>query len=67
MRCLVAVQQTCRTAAETILHYSFEILMKSRRIFRERLFVPTNISARAHHASVPWEKRGLDTLFFANA
>jgi len=51
-----------------MLHYSFEILMKSRRIFRERLFVPTNISARAHHASVPVGKIAAGiTLFFTNA
>lgn len=37
MRCLVALQQRCRTAANPILRYGFEILMKLGRILAERM------------------------------
>ncbi|MBY3597975.1 hypothetical protein [Rhizobium bangladeshense] len=37
MRRKVAVQQGCRSAAEIMLRYRFEIRMKSRRIFCTRM------------------------------
>jgi hypothetical protein len=46
-----------------VLHYSFEILMKSRRILW-RAHVSINISARAGHASVPIRKSPVGSRYF---